>query len=270
MDKLLAKFDNLSKYDQIKFLHDASIRDPSTKPIAKYLSKKTSSIKNKYDLLISNYKKCLNNYLTQVTNSLYHNSLFATDRSYRKSICIRSTINIKCKNDINKALYELYNLIANDERVINYKINNITICERLIEFFIKHDVNYCLNFETIDSYTNDDNVLINEFNDKSLYTIIKLLLDSKDFDWIEYTYIQSKYNIIFLDDLIQLLDKKSIIDLNNIKYTDLEDKLYNINELESDYYETIDFTNKFNIKYYNHSEYKIIINRMEYHSDSSD
>lgn len=270
MEQLLKQFDELSRYDQIKFLHDASIKDPFTKPIATYLSKKTSLIKNEYDLLISNYKKCLNNYLTQVTNSLYHNSLFATDRSYRKSICKRSTINIKCKNDINKALYELYNLIYRDEKIINYKIKNITICEHLIEFFINHDVNYCLNFETIDSYTNDDDIFINEFNDKSLYTIIKLVLDSKDFDWIEYTYIQSKYNIIFLDDLIQLLDKKSIIDLDNIKYANLEENLYDIIELESDYYETIDFTNKFNIKYYNHSEYRILRNSMEYDSDFSD
>ncbi len=270
MDKLLAKFDNLSKYDQIKFLHDASIRDPSTKPIAKYLSKKTSLIKNKYDLLISNYKICLDNYLDKVTNSLYHNSLFATDRSYRKEIIKRITLNTKCNNDINKALYEIYNLINNDQSIINHKINNITICEHLIDFFIEHDVNYCLNFETIYTYCNDDNVLINKFYDKSLYTIIKLILDSNYFDWIEYTYIHSKYNIIFLDDLIQLLESKSIIDLQNIKYVDLEEDKYDIIELDSDYYETINFNDVFEIIYYNHSKYKIIINQMQYDSDSSD
>jgi len=270
MDKLLAQFDELSKYERIKFLHDASIRDPSTKFIAKNLLKKTSLIKNKYDLLISNYKICLENYLNKVKNDLYHNSLFATDRSYRKKIIKRSTLNTKCNNDINKALYELYNLINNDQSIINHKIKNITICERLIDFFIKHDVNYCLNFETIYTYSNDDNILINKFYDKSLYTIIRLLLDSNYFDWIEYTHIQSKYNIIFLDDLIQLLENRSIIDLKNIKYEDLEDNLYDIIELDSDYYETINFNDVFEIIYYNHSKYKIIINQMEYDSDSSD
>ena len=40
MEQLLKQYDELSKYDQIKFLHDASIKDLSTKPIAKYISKK--------------------------------------------------------------------------------------------------------------------------------------------------------------------------------------------------------------------------------------
>jgi len=268
MEELLKQFDELSDYDQIKFLQNASLKNTSTKPVAKYISKKILSIKNKYNLLITNYKTCLENYINKVTNDLYHSSAFAYDRSYRRIICDRSKINVKCTNDINKALYELYNLIADDEQIINYKINNITICELLIEFFIKHDVNYCLNFETIDSYTNDEGKFIQEFNDKSLYTIIKLIIDSKYFDWTEYTYIQSKYNMIFLDDLTKFIDDKSKINLDNIKYVDLEDNLYNIIELDSDYYETIDFTKPFNILYYNHSKYKIINKSIGYDSDS--
>jgi len=258
MQKLLDDFDNLSKYDQIEFLYISSLKNSISKSLSKHLSIKSLPIKSKYKLLINNYETCLENYLNKVTNGLYHDSLYGTDSYYRKIINNRLTTNVNCTNDINKALFIIYNFISEDEQIINYKINNKTICEHLIEFFINHDVNYCLNFETIDYYSGDDDILKNHFYDKSLYTIVQLILNSTYFDWIEYTYIQSKYDILYLDELIKLINSKSIINLNDKKYDDLDDYSYDIIELDSEYYETIDFKNEFEIKYYDHSEYKII------------
>jgi hypothetical protein len=76
-------------------------------------------------------------------------------------------INKICITNIDNSLQELSNFISTDYKRINYKnSDNITIIEKLIEFFINHNITYCLNLERVDD-------IDNSFDDKSLYGIIK-------------------------------------------------------------------------------------------------
>jgi len=248
MNKLILEFEKLNVLEQKEFIELVSHKYSNSKNESYYITR--------FSFLISTYESCLNNYLENVRNDLYHSSAFAYDENYRTEMTEILDNNKKYIGEINKSLFDIYNLINEDYNIMNYK-DNITIFEKIIESFMDHDVTYCVNFERIFSD--------NKYHDKSLYGLIHILMNHSIFNWEKYVYLQTKYKNF--DDFKKFIDYKSKVNpfknkQDNIKLYQNKikkkpkfdekfiDEAYVIREYNSDYDEIVEFNKPFNPIYF--------------------